>query len=191
MQFPLEIAFHNLEKPEWAEAEIRRRVDKLNSLYERMTGCRVRVERRANRGGQRSAPPVVRVEMSVPGYKDLVVAYEPRRLQERFQDPTLKNAIHHAFDTAERRLVDFKRKREGRSQAVASSHSGEQLLGQVAELPEGEDFGFLLTNVGSLLYFHRNSLHNADFGALKPGDKVHYVEVVGDTGPTAEKVRLA
>lgn len=191
MQFPLEIAFHNLDKPDWAEAEIRSRVDKLDTIYERLTGCRVRVERRANRGGQRGSPPVVRVEMSVPGYKDLVVAYEPRRLQERFQDPDLKNAIHDAFDTAERRLIDFKRKREGHHAAVAQSHVDEQLLGQVAEMPEGEDHGFLLNNVGSLLYFHRNSVLNTDFDALKPGDKVHYVEAIGDTGPTAEKVRLA
>jgi len=64
------------------------------------------------------------------------------------------------------------------------------LLGHVAEIPPDEDFGFLLTASGSLLYFHRNSLLTGDFERLKRGDEVHYVEGLGDTGPTATKVRV-
>ena len=66
-----------------------------------------------------------------------------------------------------------------------------EFRGQVAEMTAGEDFGFLMTKEGSLLYFHRNSLLNGDFDALHRGDEVSYVEDVGDTGPIATKVRVA
>ena len=54
----------------------------------------------------------------------------------------------------------------------------------------GADHGFILTNTGSQLYFHRDSVTNADFANLKPGQEVHYVEEEGDTGPVATKIRI-
>jgi cold shock CspA family protein len=65
-----------------------------------------------------------------------------------------------------------------------------EMRGQVGEITPPEDFGFLLSASGSLLYFHRNSLLSGDFDSLKVGDEVHYVEAVGDTGPIASKVRV-
>src|SRR5437588_183497 len=59
---------------------------------------------------------------------------------------------------------------------------------QVAQL--ADDHGFLLTNEGTQLYFHRNSVMNDDFAALKIGDAVQFVAADGDTGPTASKVWL-
>ena len=110
MQFPLEIAFHKIDKPDWAEDEIRARVEKLEKLYDGLVGCRVRVDQRAD---EARTPPVVRIEMSIPGHKNLMVAYEPERLQQKFQNPDLGNAISDAFAAAERQLIDFKRQREG------------------------------------------------------------------------------
>jgi cold shock CspA family protein len=53
------------------------------------------------------------------------------------------------------------------------------------------DYGFVLDNVGSQLYFHRDSVTSGDFASLKPGDPVHYVEDEGGAGPVATKVRVA
>ena len=64
------------------------------------------------------------------------------------------------------------------------------MLGQIAEITPAEDFGFLLTASGGLLYFHRNSLLSGHFDRLERGDEVYYVEGLGDTGPTATKVRV-
>ncbi len=61
--------------------------------------------------------------------------------------------------------------------------------GQVAELQPDKDFGFLMTKEGGLLYFHRNSVLTGKFEDLRRGDDVTYVEEMGDTGPTASKVR--
>jgi ribosome-associated translation inhibitor RaiA/cold shock CspA family protein len=188
MQVPVEIAFHNIESLPWAEEEIRTRIKKLEKIYDRLTSCRVRVDQR-NRNPTGTIPPVVRIEMGIPGRKDLVVSHEPDHLQRKFQAPDLRNAIHEAFRIAEDRLVELKNQRQGRTREP--QHDAEnQFLGQIAELrPEGE-FGFLLTKEGGLLYFHRNSLLSGDFDRLRQGDEVYYVEDVGDTGPTAIKVRV-
>jgi cold shock CspA family protein/ribosome-associated translation inhibitor RaiA len=188
MQVPLEIAFHNLESSAWAEQEIRARVADLERLYDRLTSCRIRIDQRAN-NSTGTIPPVVHIELGIPGRKDLVVSHEPEHLQRKFQRPDLHNAINEAFRIAERRLLDLKEQRDGRSKE-AHHDSTNQSLGQVAEITPEEDFGFLMTKEGGLLYFHRNSVLSGDFDELGPGDEVHYVEDVGDTGPIATKVRV-
>jgi ribosome-associated translation inhibitor RaiA/cold shock CspA family protein len=172
MQVPVEIAFDNMEPVDWAEDEVRARTAKLEKLYPRLTGCRVRVAQRAKNAGG-TVPPVVRIEMSVPGYKDIVVSHEPDHLQQKYQTPNLHNAINEAFRIAEDRLIAFKDQRQDRSKQ--GHHDSEnQFLGKE----------------GGLLYFHRNSVLTGDFDALRPGAEVHYVEEMGDTGPIAAKVRV-
>jgi cold shock CspA family protein/ribosome-associated translation inhibitor RaiA len=188
MQVPVEIAFHNMESSPWAEQEIRNRIKKLEKIYGRLISCRVRVDQRAKAGGG-TIPPVVRIEMGIPGRKELVVAHEPDRLQHKFQTPDLHNAIHEAFRIAEDQLAELKRQREGRPRE-ARRDAENQFLGQVAERNPEQDFGFLTTKEGGLLYFHRNSMLSGDFKKLRQGDEVYYVEDVGDTGPIATKVRV-
>lgn len=188
MQMLVEIAFHNLEKSDWAEEEIRARVAKLEKIYDRITTCRVRVDQRAN-SSTRSIPPVVRIEVSVPGYKDIVVSHEPDHLQLKYQSPDLHNAINEAFRIAEDRLSEFKKWREDHGR-VALHEAQNQFLGQVADIDPGGEFGFLMTKEGGLLYFHRNSVIFGEFEKLRRGDEVHYVEELGDTGPIASKVRV-
>jgi hypothetical protein len=186
MQVPLEIAFHNTDHSDWAEEEIRARVADLETIYDRLVSCRVRVEQRATNASE-LIPPVVRIEMGIPGRKDLVVAHEPDHLQRKYQRPDLRNAINEAFRIAERRLTDLKEQRHGRTKD--GYHDAEnRALGQIAELTPDQDFGFLLTAEQGLLYFHRNSLLAGDFDKLTRGDEVYYVEAMGDTGPTASKV---
>lgn len=188
MQVPVEIAFRNMDPVDWAEAEIRARVAKLEKLYPRLTTCRVRVDRRA-RNAKGTVPPVVRIEMSVPGYKDIVVSHEPDHLQLKYQAPDLRNAINEAFRIAEDRLVSLKEQRQDRSKH--GHHDSEnQFLGQVADIDPNGEFGFLLNKEGGLLYFHRNSVLSGNFETLKRGEEVYYVEEMGDTGPIAAKVRV-
>jgi len=88
MQIQPEIAFHNVSRPDWAEDAILDHVARLEDIYHRLITCRVRVDQRANNSSN-TVPPVVRIEMSVPGYKDIVVAHEPDHLQRKFQAPDL------------------------------------------------------------------------------------------------------
>lgn len=189
MDIPLQIAFHRAEKPAWAEGEIRSRVARLSDIHRHIVGCRVTVDQRAS-DTDGKIPPVVRIEVSLPGVAPLVVAYEPERLQQTYQNPDLGNAINHAFSIAEHRLAEWKERRAGRTREPQHD-SQNQYLGQVAEMHPEEDHGFLLTKEGGLLYFHRNALLSGDFDALGRGDELHYVEEMGDTGPLASKVRPA
>lgn len=188
MQIPLEIAFHNVEQSDQVESEIRDQVKRLEQIYARLKSCRVRVEQRADNSNH-TIPPVVRIELGVPGHKDIIVAHEPERLQRKYQRPDIKNAIHEAFRIAERQLSEFKARLSDHT-ATMVHESANEFRGQVAEMPDGADHGFLMTKEGSLLYFHRNALLSGDFGKLRRGDEVSYVEVVGDTGPIATKVRV-
>jgi len=186
MQVPLEIAFHNIKSEQWAQELIRTRVVELEEIYGRLISCRVRVDQRAKNSSD-TIPPVVRIELGIPGRKELVVSHEPEHLEHKFQRPDLRNAIHEAFRIAERQLRDLKEQRERRTKE--QHHDSEnQALGQVAELTPEKNQGFLITNEGSLLYFHRNAMLSGDFDQLRRGDEVYYVEDFGDTGPSATKV---
>jgi ribosomal subunit interface protein len=187
MQIPAEIAFHNIEASESVEAVIRDHISRLERIYDRMTTCRVRVDQR-NQNASKSIPPVVRIEISVPGRGEIVVTHEAEHLQRKFQAPELKNAINEAFRIAEMRLAKYKDKLTDRT--TGPTHEAlQQFTGQIAELTPDKDFGFLMTKEGGLLYFHRNSVLAGDFDKLRRGDDVTYVEDMGDTGPIATKVR--
>jgi cold shock CspA family protein len=186
MEVPLQIAFHHIDRPQWAEDEIRARVAELERLYGRLNSCCVRVDQRAiSRTG--TIPPVVRIELGIPGYKELVVSHEPEHLQRRYQQPNLRKAIREAFHIAERCLRDLKEQRAGRSREPQHD-SQRQSLGHIAELPPRQDHAFLTTKEGGLLYFHRNAVLSGGFERLRSGDEVYYVEDLGDTGPIATKV---
>lgn len=188
MQVPLEISFHNLDNSEWAKDEIRGQVAKLEAIYDRITSCRVRVDQRADNSNH-TIPPVVRIEIGIPGRSDIVVAHEPDRLMRRYQRPDLHQAINEAFRIAGTQLAELKRRLTDHK-AAARHEALNEFRGQVAEITPTDDFGFLMTKEGGLLYFHRNAMLSGEFDKLRRGDEVTYVEEVGDTGPIATKVRV-
>ena len=50
--------------------------------------------------------------------------------------------------------------------------------------------GRIITAEGEDIYFHRNSVLNADFDALEIGMEVRFVAQEGDEGPQVSSVRL-
>jgi cold shock CspA family protein/ribosome-associated translation inhibitor RaiA len=181
MDVPLEIAFHNLEKSETVENRVRERVAKLEKLFPRLVACRVVVEA-PHRQHQKGNIYRVRIEMSVPG-DDLVVSKEPNRAQERFADPDIYAVLKDSFDTAERMLKDYKAKQSGDTKVHDTP-----MHGHIMRTNPANDFGFLRNSQGSQLWFHRNAVLNEQLENLAEGDPVHYVEVLGETGPQASKV---
>lgn len=179
MQSPLKIAFHNMDPSPDLEAMIRERFEKLDRLYDRMTACRVSVEA-LHRQHQTGNLFEVHIDMVLPG-AELAVSRQPRKAKERYADPDVQTSIRDAFAAAERQLKAYKQQQRGE----VKQHDVE-VQGRVTRL--ADDHGFLLTNTGGLLYFHRNSVMNEGFAELKPGDRVLYVEQLGDTGPLASKV---
>ncbi|HET6308362.1 MAG TPA: HPF/RaiA family ribosome-associated protein [Rhodopila sp.] len=185
MDRPLEIAFHNLQSSPAVEAELREQVGKLERRFGRLVGCRVSVEmlHRQHRTGNLFE---VHVVLSLPG-QSLAVSRQPLKARERHAHPDIHAAIRDAFNAAHQQLASFK----GRIRSDTSCPSASALTGLVALIEPGADHGFILTSTGSQVYFHRDSVTNGRFEELREGDVVHYVEVDGAAGPTAEKVRTA
>jgi ribosome-associated translation inhibitor RaiA/cold shock CspA family protein len=183
MQKGLEISFHNCDPSAAVERAIEERVVKLERLYDRLVGCRVAIE--AQHKQHRTGNVYdVHVELMVPG-EDLVVSRKPNKAKERYAHPDVYTSIRDAFEAAERQLIEYKEQIRG---DVKLKEDAELFQGQVAQIYPDEEHGFILTNTGTQLYFHRNALLRGDFERLKRGDKVHYTETVGDTGPIATKV---
>lgn len=185
MDRPLEVAFHNLQPSSTIEAELRRHVEKLERRFDHLIGCRVSVEKLHNQHRTGNLFEI-HIVLSVPG-RDLAVSRQPHKAKERFANPDIHVSIREAFDAAERQLEAFK----GKIRSDTATPSGSALTGQVTLIEPGVDHGFILNSVGSQLYFHRDSVTNGRFEALKEGDMVHYVEGEGDAGPIATKVRIA
>jgi ribosome-associated translation inhibitor RaiA/cold shock CspA family protein len=178
---PLQIVFHNLERSAAVEADIRERFVKLEKRYDRLVACRVSVEKlhRQHRTGNLFE---VHIDMIVPG-AELAVSKQPQRAKERYANPDVYVSVRDAFAAAERQLKRFKRQKREDLQPHDLP-----LRGQVAELHPEEDWGYLLTNAGALLYFHRNAVLDGSFDRLSQGDLVNYLEAAGESGPTAVKV---
>jgi cold shock CspA family protein/ribosome-associated translation inhibitor RaiA len=185
MERPLEIVFHEVQPSEALEAAIRQHVGKLERRFRHLTGCRVSIEA-PHRQHQTGNLWAVHIILSVPG-RALAVTREPHQAKERYAQPDVYTILRDAFDVAEQELLKYKGKL-GADTATPDAHA---MLGQVALIEPGTDYGFLLTNLGTQLYFHRDSVTDGSFEKLKRGDKVHYVEEEGDTGPVAAKVRAA
>lgn len=181
MQTPLEIAFHNWPPSRGVEASIRRRVAKLDRLYDRLIGCRVSIE--ALHQQHRTGNVVsVHIEMWVPG-ATLAVSREPHHASDRVAKPNVQASLRQAFQAAQERLKSFKEQQRGDTKVHTPMFEG-----RVAEIFPDKDYGFIRTDAGTQLYFHRQSLMGGRFEQLKPGDAVHFEESAGDTGPAAAKV---
>jgi ribosome-associated translation inhibitor RaiA len=185
MDRPLEIVFHEVQSSESLETAIRKHVSALESRFSHLIGCRVSVEapHRQHKTGNLWE---IHIILSVPG-KDISVTREPHRAKQRYADPDVYTVLRDAFNVAERELLKYKEKL-GSDTATPDAHA---MLGQVALIEPGTDHGFLLTNLGTQLYFHRDSVTEGSFETMKRGDMVHYIEEEGEAGPVAGKVRVA
>ena len=52
------------------------------------------------------------------------------------------------------------------------------------------DYGTIETPDGREIYFHRNSVLNADFDRLENGASVRFTEEMGEKGPQASSVHI-
>jgi ribosomal subunit interface protein len=173
MQVPLEISTRLIELTPPLEAELRRRAAKLERYYDRITSCRIAVERESNHH-QEGGPYRVRVDITVPG-SELVA-------NKAAED--LNTAVRAAFSAAERQVDDFSRRRRGEVKTpVGPPH------GTVVRLFAEEGFGFIQAEDGREIYFHRNAVLD-DFDNLEVGTLVRFAEEQGNEGPQASTVSL-
>jgi cold shock CspA family protein len=182
METPLEITFRNLDHSDAVEAKVREKAVKLEKAFDRITSCRVMIEA-LNRQHTKGNLFHVTIEVGVPG-KQVVV---DRNSGKNHAHEDIYVALRDAFNAARRRLEDHSRKRAGRVKTHAVPPHG-----KVARLNGFEGYGFIVTPDGGEIYFHRNSLVDADFDKLEEGQEVRYVIAEGesDKGPQASTVKL-
>ena len=182
LQTPLEITFRNLDHSDAVEAKVREKVEKLEQVFDRITSCRVRIEA-INRQHTKGNLYQVHIEVGVPG-KQVMVDRNPGK-DHAHED--IYVALRDAFNAARRRLEDHSRRKSGQ----VKSHEVPP-HGKVARLFPYEGYGFIETADGREIYFHRNSLVEADFDKLEAGQEVRYVvaESESDKGPQASTVKL-
>lgn len=199
MKFPLQITFRDIRPSETIEEWIRAEADKLDRFYKGVVGCRVAIgtPHRHHRSGNRYH---IRIDLTVPG-GEIVVKREPslshrvgqlgetilkKNLEVKTRHKSLRVAINDAFKAVARRLQDYARHQRG----DVKSHSPVQLA-RVSKILPDEGYGFLTSDDSRGIYFHKNSVLNREFGRLKVGTRVSFIEELGEKGPQASTVRIA
>lgn len=171
-----QITLKNVPHSEAVEARIREKIAKLEQFSDRIMGCRVTVEepQRRHHQGKLFA---VHIDLTVPG-KELVV--------NKVEHEDCYVAIRDAFDAAKRRLEEHSRRQRG----DVKSHS-EPPRGRVAKIFPFDGYGFIITDDGREIYFHRNSVIEPTFEVLEEGLEVAFLEEQGKEGPQAVRVAVS
>jgi cold shock CspA family protein len=143
------------------EARIRKKAAELERFSDRITGCRVTVEKAQRRHHQGNLFRV-RIEIDAPGKELAVTRTGPR--DHAHEDVYV--AIRDAFRAAVRQLEDHVRERGGKVKVHEVP-----LHGTVRMVDHEADFGFIDTPEGEV-YFHRNSVVEGEFDDIAPGCEV-------------------
>lgn len=178
MKLPLQVTFRDM-KPSGAITErVDAEVADLDSLFDGLMGCRVLVEA-PHHHHHKGNLFHVRVDLTVRG-GEIVAGRDP---EGRHAHEDVHVAIRDTFRAVRRRLEDYARRRRGQVKWHV-----EPAQAQVARLMAEEGYGFLETDDGREIYFHRNSILDGGFEALEIGTSVRYVEEAGEKGPQASTV---
>ncbi len=181
MQVPLQVTYRDVTVSEDLDAYIRQRAAKLDEICETIISCRVVLEE-PHKHQQTGRLYHVTIDLNIPG--DTIVVNREPDLHQAHQDKHV--VVRDAFDAAQRQLRDAVARRKRK----VKTHE-ESPYGKIAALFPMEDYGRIMGGDGAYVYFHRNSVKDADFDKLEEGMKVSYSEEEGDDGPQATWVRLA
>lgn len=164
MAVDLHISFRGMEPSPAAEAQVRRRVHELEQFSDRISACRVVLEAN-DRHHQHGRIYHARVDLTVSGGR--IVADREPGLNHAHED--LQVAIRDAFDAVRRRLQDHMRRLDGQTKQHETPS-----IGRITNVFAERDYGFLQTDTGEEVYFHRNNVEGHGFAKLRVGERVRY-----------------
>ena len=173
MLLPIQLTVRDISNSDALQATIRRKADKLQTYYKRITSCRVVVEIAQNHKHQGKLYNV-RVDVTVPG-KELVSTHK------KHQDVYV--AIREAFSVLGRQLEEHSRKRHGR--VKAHNHINH---GYVTRIVADEGYGFIEDLLGDQYYFSITNTAYPTFEKLMVGDSVAFVSESMSDGLQAHHV---
>jgi ribosome-associated translation inhibitor RaiA/cold shock CspA family protein len=186
VQKPLQINYRGIESSPALDALIRQRVNALERMHPRITGCRVVVEvpHRSTESGK--VPVAVTVEVEIPNRR-AVIGKDFQERREAKDDQTA--ALNNAFEAVERQLdkVADLQIQEGKRRGADSSQTG-----MIVSLFPEQGYGFVEVDNSSELYFTRNAVSGDEYDALQVGTIVHVTiaPTDGPMGPQASAIRL-
>lgn len=181
MQTAVELDFQGMDARADVQADISRHVAALEERFGRAIACRVVVK--APGGHHRTGGLYeINIRMALPDGREVNVD-RTAKADERHSD--LSFAINDAFKRARRQLQDNARELQGQ----VKTHEGAP-IGTVARLDPSGEFGFLESNDGREIYFHRNSVLDGAFPRLTVGTRVTFAEEEGEKGAQASTVTL-
>lgn len=182
MEVPPQITFRDDTRTDSLEALIREKIDRLDRISDKITSCRVVVEK-PHESPRQGNPHRVRIEVKHPPGHDIIVKRDPG--EGNMHDP-LDRVIRDAFDVVERKLRELREKMRGE----VKKHPDQELGALVEKLFPDEGYGFLRTVEGDEVYFHKNSVLNDDFERLELGTGVRFVLEMGEEGYQASTVSI-
>jgi ribosomal subunit interface protein len=176
---PLQVTFHGVPHSDAIETHVRTCASKLQTFFDRMTSCRVVIEA-PHKHKHSGRPYRIRIDLGVP-QDEIVVSRDVGG--DASED--VHAAIDEAFDEVGRRLQDHVKLHRPRQK-----HHEHARHGTVAKLSIFEGYGFIQTEEGDEIYFHRNAVMHGAFDRMKHGDRVRFTEVTGEDGVHASTVVL-
>jgi cold shock CspA family protein/ribosome-associated translation inhibitor RaiA len=179
MELPLQLTFRGLPYSDALAEYIHKKAGKLDTFYDRIMSCRVAFES-LHQHKHEGRPYRIRIDVGVPG-DEIVVSRDVGGIANE----DAHAAIDAAFDAAQRRLHDHAQVRRG--DVKTHEHA---LRGEIVKLFTHEGYGFIRTQDGDEIYFHKNSVLHDAFGRLKLGAKVRFAQGTGDDGIHATSVAL-
>jgi cold shock CspA family protein len=197
MLLPVQVTFRNMEDSGKLEALVEKEAAKLERFYDRITSCRVVVERPQR--AQSSKLYHVRIDLGLP-QGELLVKHTPS-LHGTLQDTKTEKSRHEAekvltHKTPERAILEAFREMRRRLQDYARRQSGaiktlqEPAEAVVTEIFPEEGYGFLEAADGHKIYFNRASVLDGHFDRLRVGVRVRFDEEMGEKGPQASTVKI-
>jgi cold shock CspA family protein/ribosome-associated translation inhibitor RaiA len=178
MQIPVDVTFRGFEPSEALNARIAEWMEKLDRVYSRIGRCEVLVEtpHRHHRHGRHFH---VRIRLTVPG-GEIVASHDPGA-DGAHEDVYV--ALRDAFTAVRRQLEDYVRTRLRRDVKTRE----EPQHGRISFFDVERAWGWLDTDDGRRVYFHRNSVLGG-VARVRVGDEVRFTEEHGDRGPQASTV---
>lgn len=173
---PVQVTFRDMPPSPAVEAAIREKSVTFERFANRITNCRVVVEAPHQRR-RKGKLYQVRIDLGLVGGA-LVVGREGP-MNHAHED--IYVAIRDSFRAATRMLEEHERKRRGTVKTHETPPHG-TIAGMFP------DHGFIRTSDGQEIYFHRNSVVDADYDKLEVGDEVRLAIADGDKGPQATAV---
>lgn len=176
---PIQITCQDFPISDSIRHEVRNYAGHLEYLYGRIIRCELFI-RMPHRHKQKGRIFHVTIRLHMPG-PDVVAS---RELEEDAAHEVLHIALADGFRAVERRLEEQARRMRGEVKRRMV-----QPRGRVVWLDVEGEFGFLETEDGQEVYFHRNSVIG-DPSRIRVGSKVRFHLEDGDNGPQASSLHL-